>query len=186
MAGLADGRTAVSDLKKILSTLLIAAVGGSLVQALGMPAGLLSGAMLTVAIAALMGVDVYIPDALRNGIFIILGLLLGSAVTPETLQSIPRWPFTLIGIGLCAGVMMAVLPFYLVRYGGLDRMTARLGCVSGCLQLCACACYRTQRGCQTGCRHADVASGDVDVIHPAGRAVRGTAFFAGAACQPSL
>ena len=69
-----------------IETLLIAAAGGITFAKLGIPAGLVSGSVLAVAIAALAGRQMRVPTPMARVCFVLIGILLGAIVTPETLQ----------------------------------------------------------------------------------------------------
>jgi uncharacterized protein len=58
-------------------TLIIALAGGAAFTLLGFPAGLISGSVLAVAAAALLGRPVRVPAG-----YVLIGILLGAVVTP--------------------------------------------------------------------------------------------------------
>ena len=67
-------------------TLSIATAGGVIFTLLGFPAGLVSGSVLAVTIAALLGRPVRVPVGLARVCYVIVGILLGAVVTPQTLK----------------------------------------------------------------------------------------------------
>src|SRR5712691_10665747 len=82
------------ELMQIAETLLIATVGGVGFNLIGFPGGLVSGSMLTVAVAALAGRPMKVPLPLARRCFVMVGILLGAVVTPETLRGIAAWPLS--------------------------------------------------------------------------------------------
>ncbi|HRF07549.1 MAG TPA: AbrB family transcriptional regulator [Xanthobacteraceae bacterium] len=96
-------------------TLLAAALGGGLFAYFDRPAAWLAGALVAVTALALAGVPVYVPDALRKLIFVVLGISLGASVTPETIAGIRTWPITLALLALSLPVTMGGVMLYL-RY----------------------------------------------------------------------
>src|SRR5215475_4569650 len=62
------------ELMQVMGTLLIAAVGGIGLHLVGFPGGLVSGSMLTVAVAALAGCAVKIPLPLARLCFVLVAL----------------------------------------------------------------------------------------------------------------
>ena len=66
---------------QVAETLLIAAVGGVAFHLIGFPAGLVSGSMLLVAIAAFAGRPMRVPLPLARLCFVMVGILLGAVVT---------------------------------------------------------------------------------------------------------
>jgi len=67
-------------------------MGGSIFGLSGFPAGWLSGSMLFVAVAAVAGRPAHMPAPFARAIFVVIGMSLGAAVTPQTLKGIWAWP----------------------------------------------------------------------------------------------
>ena len=78
----------------------IAAAGGTLFHWLHFPAAWVAGGTVAVALAALIRVDVVLPRRLRDVIFVLLGISMGSGVTPETIERLPQWPISLAFVAL--------------------------------------------------------------------------------------
>lgn len=122
-----------ASLETTAVTLGYGAAGGILFWAIGLPLAFLSGAMAGVAAAALAMRPVGLPVRLREAAIILLGVTLGSTVTPDTLALLPRWPVTLAVLVVTMLAIMASGAFYLERVHGLDRPTARLSAMPGAL-----------------------------------------------------
>lgn len=120
-------------LQRIVVTLALAAAGGSLFAYAGMPAGWLSGALVFTAIAALAGVKVGVSGWLRLPTFVVLGTSMGSAMSPDTLQTMVTWPITMAVLALSVPVMMVAVVFYLEKVAGWDRRSAFFAAVPGAL-----------------------------------------------------
>src|SRR5215472_17212542 len=88
-------------------TLAIALAGGVTFVLLGLPAGLVSGSVLAVAIAALLGRPMRVPLPLARACYVIVGTLLGTVVTPETLRGVVTWPAS-IALLMVASIGMIV------------------------------------------------------------------------------
>jgi membrane AbrB-like protein len=116
-----------------LETLLIAAAGGISLAMLGIPAGLVSGSVLAVAIAALAGRQMWVPNALQRVCFILIGILLGAIVTPETLKGIATWPFSIAVLVVATIAMIAATTSYLRFVHGWDWVSAFLGASPGAM-----------------------------------------------------
>jgi hypothetical protein len=82
----------VVTLRRLAETLALAVVGGAAFTWIGVPAGWLSGAILTVAPAAVAGRPMLIPMPLLRVLFVVIGISLGAVVTPETLRGIATYP----------------------------------------------------------------------------------------------
>lgn len=117
------------------ATLAIAVVGGSLFALVGLPAGWLAGAMLAVTAASLAGIATRIPEWLRQAIFVLLGVQIGSAVSWDTIAQVSRWPLTMALMTMTvAGVTAASYLFYR-RAAGWPPVAALLGGVPGAFSM---------------------------------------------------
>lgn len=112
-------------------TLLIAAAGGVAFTLLGVPAGLVSGSMLVTAAAALMGRPMKVPGPLARVSFVLIGILLGAVVTPETLRGMAAWPLSIAMLAVSAGVMIVATTGYLRLVHGWEPLSALLGASPG-------------------------------------------------------
>jgi uncharacterized protein len=118
-------------LRRVAETLLIGGAGGLALGLPGFPAGWLSGAILAVSVAALAGRPVRIPDALARITFVVTGISLGGAVTPETLGGMSAWPASLALLAVGMTVLTAAVALYLRRVHGWDTVSAVLGSCPG-------------------------------------------------------
>ncbi len=134
--------------KHVLShvrTLLIGAAGGYLFVLLELPLPWMLGAMAATATASGLGVAQRIDSRLRNGMIIVLGVMLGSAFSPEMISQAAAWSTSLavlvvyvIVAGCCAAfVNKRVLgietrtSFFAGIPGGLNEMTILGGAAGG-------------------------------------------------------
>lgn len=116
---------------RILFALVIGTVCGFLASAIGLPLAWMLGPMIGLTVAALSGLPVDGPVHLRPFVIPVIGVMLGSSLTPEIVAAIPRW----------AATMALLLPFlvtaaglsYLVyrRIGGFDPVTAYFSAMPG-------------------------------------------------------
>jgi uncharacterized protein len=114
-------------------TVAIALIGGVAFRLMGFPAGLISGSMLAVAIAALAGRPVQVPHFVARVSFVLIGILLGAAVTPEMLKGIADWPLSVALLVIAAFCMIAATATYLQLVHGWDRLSAVMGASPGSL-----------------------------------------------------
>lgn len=124
----------VSLVKKcalVLESVVYGTIGALVFGWIGIPAGLISGAMLAVAIAALAGRPVPFPKLLGQATFILLGLALGATVTPEQLHGIASYPVS-VALLLVANLgIITATTFYLRFVHGWDAVSALLGSSPG-------------------------------------------------------
>ncbi len=123
-----------NHLGRIALALAIGAVGGFVFTKLTMPLPWMLGAMLFNTVAALMKAPVAPPVAIRPGMVLVLGVLLGSGFTPDMMDRAGQWVTSLGLLAVyIAAVGAAVVPFYMI-VGGFDRTTAYFSGMPGGLQ----------------------------------------------------
>jgi uncharacterized protein len=115
----------------VAETLLIALAGGVTFTLLQLPASLVSGSVLAVATAALLGRPVKIPLALARVCYVVVGILLGTVVTPETLRGVAAWPVSILLVMLSATSMMLATSTYLRVVHRWDPLSALMGASPG-------------------------------------------------------
>lgn len=112
-------------------TLLISVAGGGAAALLGLPAAWLMGGALAVAIAALLGVKVMLPDWLRDATFVFTGLSMGGSVARDSLTLMAQWPLTLAALAVELILIITLTGYMLRKFFGLDRGTAYLSSFPG-------------------------------------------------------
>lgn len=122
-----------STLPATLETIAIGAAGGALFLYAALPGGLISGAMIAVAIAAIAGRPLSIPPALTQSVLLLLGISLGSLVSRELLQHVGAYPLTILLLALATFCATLGSGLYLQRVHGWDRTSAFLAGSPGAL-----------------------------------------------------
>jgi hypothetical protein len=112
-------------------TLLIALGGGVAFTLMGFPAGLVSGSVMAVAIAGLLGRPVKVPFALARLCFVGVGILLGTVVTPETLKGVTTWPASVALLAVSTICMIIATTSYLRVVHRWDVLSALMGASPG-------------------------------------------------------
>jgi membrane AbrB-like protein len=114
-------------LGRLSETLITAAIGGSALGLIGVPAGWLSGSILAVAGSAIAGRPMVIPTLLMRAIFVLIGTSLGAVVTPETLHGMATYPLSIAVLILAMAVVSVGGAGYLRlvhRWGTVDSYLA--------------------------------------------------------------
>ena len=112
-------------------TLAIALAGGLAFVFLGLPAGLVSGSVVAVATAALLGRPMRVPLTLARICYVVVGTLLGTVVTPETLRGVITWPASVALLMLASLAMIAATMTYLRVVHRWDSLSALMGASPG-------------------------------------------------------
>jgi membrane AbrB-like protein len=117
----------------VLETLAIGAAGGALFLWANLPGGLISGAMISVGIAAIAGRPLAVPPILTQSVLVLLGISLGSLVSQQLLQHIGAYPLTIGLLALATFCSTFGSSLYLQRVHGWDRTSAFLAASPGAL-----------------------------------------------------
>lgn len=109
----------------------IGVVGYFIASVLGFPAPSLTGPALFVSIASLLGLRIDVHPLLRNCAFMLIGIAMGSSVTPDVLDAARQWPVSFIVLALTLIAIFFLCRTVLERWWKLDRQTASLSSISG-------------------------------------------------------
>ena len=117
----------------MLETLVIGTGGGVLFLWANLPGGLISGAMITVGIAAIAGRPLTMPPILTQTVLVLLGISLGSMVSRQLVQHIGAYPLSIGLLALATFCSTFGSSVYLQRVHGWDRTSAFLAGSPGAL-----------------------------------------------------
>ncbi|MCE8537768.1 AbrB family transcriptional regulator [Ruegeria pomeroyi] len=124
-----------AELRRDLLTLAVGTCGALVAALLHFPMALLAGPAVLVSLAGLSGLSLHISPRLRDAGFLIVGLSIGSMVSPESIEAMMRWP---VAFGLLAGLTL-VTPWagrwLIPRLLPIDRDEAFLAAAPGHLSL---------------------------------------------------
>jgi uncharacterized protein len=112
-------------------TLLIAAAGGIVFALSGFPAGLVSGSVLAVSAAALLGRPVTMPTALARVGYVVVGIQLGAVVTPDTIKGFITWPASIALLVVASIAMIVATTSYLRVVHRWEPLSALMGASPG-------------------------------------------------------
>jgi membrane AbrB-like protein len=122
------GRT---DLRKFALAIAIGTAGGAIFSYLDLPLPWMLGAMFATGATSLGGVELKMDSRLRTLMILVLGVLLGSAFSPEIIDRIPRWPITLGSLAIYVLVGSLVTFSYYRLVARFDPRTAFFASVPG-------------------------------------------------------
>lgn len=112
-------------------TLLLGAVGGAVFDWLTMPLAWLIGAMVIITIAALAGMPLKSPGRFRNLMIGVLGIMLGSAFTPDILENAGQWWQSILTLMVFIAMLAAAVAVFLNRVARFDPVTAYFAAAPG-------------------------------------------------------
>jgi uncharacterized protein len=113
-------------------SLAVGALGGLLFQALGLPLPWMLGPLVANLVVSARGLDVRVPEGLREALLGVLGLVLGSQVTPELAYRVVDWPLSmaLLLAGVAASTAAAAAWY---RRCGFDSVSAWFASAPGAM-----------------------------------------------------
>ena len=117
--------------RKILNSLWLGPLGGFLAVSIGAPIPFLIGPTAICSIAAFIGFNFVVPAPIRNLSFIIIGLTIGSNVTPDSLIQISKWPISLIFMTFSVLIVTVFGAYFLNSILWLDRKSSVLAASPG-------------------------------------------------------
>ncbi len=115
----------------IAGTLALGAAGGWLAFELRLPLAWMIGAMVAVTAGALAGLPLAMSPRLRAVMVAILGIMLGSAFTPEVVERMGQWAVSLGALTLYVAGLTALVLLYLRRVARYDPITAYFSATPG-------------------------------------------------------
>ncbi len=130
---LADALPTRTKALQYLETLSIGTIGGLLFLVAGLPGGLITGAMLAVGSAAMLGRPMAVPAHLTQAVLVLLGISLGSLMSRQLLQHVSAYPLTIGLLALATFCTTFGSSYYLQRMHGWDRTSAFLAASPGAL-----------------------------------------------------
>ncbi|MGQ0335094.1 AbrB family transcriptional regulator [Halomonas elongata] len=112
--------------------LAVGAVGGALLQLTGLPLAWMLGPLLANLLVSMRGVDVCVPEGFRAWMLGVMGLVLGSRVTPQLAARILDWPLSvaLLLAGVMASTAVAAAWY---RRRGFDAVSAWFSAAPGAM-----------------------------------------------------
>lgn len=126
-----ETRSFKQQLPRMVGTLLWGSLGGWLFSLAGIPLAWMIGAMLFTAATAVTGVRLQGPGKTRAGMIAVLGVMLGSAFTPDILEHVSSWIVSIVVLLIFVVMVTVILAWGFQRFGGLQKREAILSATPG-------------------------------------------------------
>ncbi|KND21008.1 ammonia monooxygenase [Pannonibacter phragmitetus] len=114
-------------------TIAIGGAGAAGFNWLGLPAAWLSGAMIVVAAATFAGLRAKFPTGIQPPLYTLLGMTMGSGVTPDVVHRIGDWPVSLAGLAVVVALVMLATYVFLRQLCGWTKEEAYFAAIPGAL-----------------------------------------------------
>lgn len=115
----------------IARTVAVSLLGGIIAGLAGVPSPWLIGPMILTALASGFGMPALIPSQVQVAASLLIGVSLGSGVSPDVLQHMATWPVTLGLLLVCSLAGQAACQLYFQKVCGWDLGSAFFGSVPG-------------------------------------------------------
>lgn len=116
---------------RLILALVLGGGGGALFFFLNLPLPWMLGSMTACTLAALSGWRPGVPRPLRATMIAVLGIMLGSAFTPDILDRFAGWAGTLAALFATMALTTALVMAYLRRVGQMGVVTAYFAAAPG-------------------------------------------------------
>ncbi|WP_209001773.1 AbrB family transcriptional regulator [Stappia albiluteola] len=123
----------LSIVARVVFTIVVGTLGGLAFEVVGLPAAWLSGAMVFVAIATFANLPTLIPNRLRDSIFVVLGISMGSGVRPDVVERVAEWPITMGVLAVTVVAVTGATYAFLRWVGHWNKEAAFFGAIPGAL-----------------------------------------------------
>ncbi|MBI2254015.1 MAG: AbrB family transcriptional regulator [Proteobacteria bacterium] len=111
--------------------LALGAIGGGAFYFLHLPLPWMMGAMTFTTVAAVSGIRIAMMPRLRMIFVAVLGIMLGSAFSPQMLDHLQNWAISFLWLGLYVVVTTYLVRLYYIRVAGYDEVTAYFSAAPG-------------------------------------------------------
>ncbi len=118
-------------LRVFVPTALIGTAGALFAVLAAFPAPYLIGPSIAITIAGLVGMRLEVPVGVRNLCFVVVGVSIGTSVTPEVLVAARTWPLSFVMLPVAIVVLLFASSWVLQRCFGYDRTTSLLASSPG-------------------------------------------------------
>src|SRR5258708_23719436 len=133
LATMSSASTPPQRVRRFAETLVYGGVGAAAFGLAGMPAGWLSGSIVGVSAAALAGRHPFVPPQVGRVVYVILGISLGSSVTPETVATMVTWPLSMLALTIAMVAVTVSVMAYLKFVHGWPTLDALFASAPGAL-----------------------------------------------------
>ncbi len=98
---------------------------------LALPAPFLMGPVIVSTLFAILRIGFLVPEQIKQISFILIGISVGSNVTPEALLSISRWPLSILIMILSVITIILLCKKILQNFFGMDKKSSLLASTPG-------------------------------------------------------
>ncbi len=133
----------LKDMLRLLAFLALGGAGAALFETLSLPASFLAGPMVAIVMAKSFSLPLFnsasttIPVPLASGNLILIGAVMGSAVSPDFWEGAVLWPVSMIALLAVVSGITSLVYFYVHKKCGWAREEAFFAGLPGALTMTA-------------------------------------------------
>ncbi len=116
---------------KIIGTLVVGFLGGTVAKRLKMPAAFMTGSMLAVAVFSIITNEMFMPGSLKVIAQVVSGAYIGQQVSKQDLLNFPKLAKSIVLLMTFFTINTFVMGFLFARFFSIDLVTALLSCLPG-------------------------------------------------------
>jgi membrane AbrB-like protein len=121
------------DARNTALTIFAGTAGAFLFNFLHFPAAWLTGSMIAVSALVLAKAPFAVPEGLRQPVFLLLGVSIGSGFDPNFIAGLTKWPLSLAILAITVAAVIAASAAFLAVKGQWSRPTALFASIPGAL-----------------------------------------------------
>ncbi|MEO1772155.1 hypothetical protein JZO67_004137 [Enterococcus sp. 665A] len=118
-------------LLKIVGTLIVGFLGGTVAKRLKMPAAFMTGSVLAVALFSILSNAMFMPSSLKVIAQIVSGAYIGQQVSKQDLLNFPKLAKSIVLLLTFFTINTFVMGYLFARFFSIDLTTALLSCLPG-------------------------------------------------------
>ncbi|SLN43413.1 Putative ammonia monooxygenase [Oceanibacterium hippocampi] len=118
-------------MRPVVTALGLGLAGGILFFVLRLPLPWMLGALIVTTAAALFGRAIAVPSSLRTLMVAVLGVMLGSAFSPDIIAQAAKWPAAIAALAFYLSLSTALVFLWFRMVGGFDVVTAYFSAAPG-------------------------------------------------------
>lgn len=119
------------ELRAYALTALLGTAGAAAAIVVGLPAPYLIGPAVVITVAGLFGLTLRVPIQLRKICFVVVGVSMGTSVTPDVVVAARTWPLSFVMVPISVVLLLYASCWMLQRIFRYDRTTALLASSPG-------------------------------------------------------
>lgn len=109
---------------RLILSLFIGLIGAQIFVYLRLPLPWMIGPLFFTTATSLAGVKIWVPLWIKTPMFLVIGVMFGTTVSPELISQFTKWLPSMIGVVVYLVIVMPPIVFYLLKIAKYDFVTS--------------------------------------------------------------